>query len=37
MLYPVMKLLAGRVKEIKAGSVVLAALCALYYVAGLPH
>jgi AGZA family xanthine/uracil permease-like MFS transporter len=37
MLYPLMKLLAGRAREIKAGSVVLAALCALYYVAGLPH
>jgi adenine/guanine/hypoxanthine permease len=37
LLYPVMKLLAGRAREIKAGSVVLAALCALYYVAGLPH
>jgi len=37
LLYPLMKLLAGRAREIKAGSIVLAALCALYYVAGLPH
>jgi AGZA family xanthine/uracil permease-like MFS transporter len=37
VLYPVMKLLAGRAKEITAGSVVLAVLCALYYVFGLPH
>jgi adenine/guanine/hypoxanthine permease len=37
LLYPVMKLLTGRAREIKAGSVVLAALCALYYLFGLPH
>jgi adenine/guanine/hypoxanthine permease len=37
LLYPLMKLLAGRAREITAGSVVLAALCALYYVFGLPH
>lgn len=37
VLYPLMKLLAGRAKEITAGSLVLAALCALYYVFGLPH
>jgi AGZA family xanthine/uracil permease-like MFS transporter len=37
VLYPVMKLLAGRRREITAGSLVLAALCALYYVFGLPH
>jgi AGZA family xanthine/uracil permease-like MFS transporter len=37
VLYPIMKLLAGRWREITGGSVVLAALCALYYVFGLPH
>jgi adenine/guanine/hypoxanthine permease len=37
VLYPLMKLLAGRAREITAGSVVLALLCALYYVFGLPH
>ena len=37
LLYPIMKLLAGRAKEIRPGAIVLAALCALYYVAGLPH
>ncbi len=37
VLYPLMKLLAGRAREIKAGSAVLAALCALYYLFGLPH
>jgi AGZA family xanthine/uracil permease-like MFS transporter len=37
VLYPLMKLLAGRAREIQAGSVVLAALCALYYLFGLPH
>jgi len=37
LLYPVMKLLAGRAREINAGSVVLALLCLVYYVFGLPH
>ena len=32
-----MGLLAGRAREITAGSLVLAALCGLYYVFGLPH
>jgi len=37
MLHPLMKLLTGRVREIGAGSVILAALCLVYYVFGLPH
>jgi AGZA family xanthine/uracil permease-like MFS transporter len=37
VLYPIMKLLAGRARELRAGSIVLAALCAVYYVFGLPH
>ena len=37
VLHPVMKLLAGRAREINAGSAVLAVLCLLYYVFGLPH
>jgi adenine/guanine/hypoxanthine permease len=37
LLWPVMKLLCGRPREIRAGNVVLAALCAGYYVFGLPH
>ncbi len=37
VLYPIMKLLAGRVRELNAGSVVLALLCLVYYVFGLPH
>jgi AGZA family xanthine/uracil permease-like MFS transporter len=37
VLYPIMKLLAGRARELRAGSLVLAALCAVYYVFGLPH
>ena len=37
VLYPVMKLLAGRPREIGGGSIVLAALCAVYYIFGLPH
>lgn len=37
VLYPIMKLLAGRWRELRAGSIVLALLCAIYYVFGLPH
>ena len=37
VLYPLMKLLAGRARELRAGTIVLAALCAVYYVFGLPH
>lgn len=37
LLHPLLKLVAGRSREIRGGSVVLAALCAVYYVFGLPH
>ncbi|HYS55238.1 MAG TPA: NCS2 family permease [Thermoanaerobaculia bacterium] len=37
VLYPVMKLLTGRWREINGGSIVLAILCLIYYVFGLPH
>jgi AGZA family xanthine/uracil permease-like MFS transporter len=37
LLYPIMKLLAGRWRELNAGTIVLATLCAVYYVFGLPH
>jgi adenine/guanine/hypoxanthine permease len=37
ILYPVLKLLSGRVQELSWGSVVLGGLCALYYAFGLPH
>lgn len=37
VLYPIMKVLAGRWREVRAGSLVLSALCAIYYVFGLPH
>jgi AGZA family xanthine/uracil permease-like MFS transporter len=37
LLYPIMKLLAGRWRQLNAGTIVLAALCAVYYVFGLPH
>ncbi|MGD0017423.1 MAG: NCS2 family permease [Verrucomicrobiia bacterium] len=37
LVYPVMKLAAGRYKELNAGAVVLALLCLVYYVFGLPH
>ena len=37
VLYPIMKLLAGRSSEINGGSIVLAVLCLIYYIFGLPH
>lgn len=37
VLYPVIKLLAGRARDIHAGSIVLAAACLVYYLFGLPH
>ena len=37
VLYPIMKVLAGRARELRAGTLALAALCALYYLFGLPH
>lgn len=37
LLYPIMKVLAGRARELRAGAIVLAALCALYYGFGIPH
>lgn len=37
LLHPLLKLVTGRLREIRGGSVVLATLCAVYYVFGLPH
>ena len=37
LLYPLIKIAAGRVRELRAGSVVLALLCGVYYLFGLPH
>ena len=37
VLHPLMKLGAGRWREISGGSVALAILCLLYYLFGLPH
>ena len=37
VLYPLFKLAAGRLKEVNLGSGVLAALCLVYFVFGLPH
>jgi AGZA family xanthine/uracil permease-like MFS transporter len=37
VLWPVMKLAAGRWREINGGAVALAIVCLLYYVFGLPH
>jgi len=36
-LYPVIKLAAGRWRELRAGSVVLGLACLVYYIFGLPH
>lgn len=37
LLYPLIKVGAGRARELRAGSLALAALCGVYYVFGLPH
>ncbi len=37
ILYPLFKLIAGKAKEIHPGSYLLAALCLIYYIFGLPH
>jgi AGZA family xanthine/uracil permease-like MFS transporter len=37
VLWPLFKAVTGRFKEVKAGSVVLALLCLVYFVFGLPH
>lgn len=37
VLHPLMKLLAGRGREITGGGVTLALLCLVYYAFGLPH
>jgi AGZA family xanthine/uracil permease-like MFS transporter len=37
VLHPVAKVAAGRWRELNAGSLVLAVLCLIYYVFGLPH
>jgi AGZA family xanthine/uracil permease-like MFS transporter len=37
VVHPVLKLAAGRARELNAGTVILALICAAYYVFGLPH
>jgi AGZA family xanthine/uracil permease-like MFS transporter len=37
LLYPIFKVAAGRFRDVKLGSVVLAAMCLVYYLFGLPH
>lgn len=37
VLYPVLKVIAGRRHELRPGTLVLAALCAAYYTFGIPH
>jgi AGZA family xanthine/uracil permease-like MFS transporter len=37
ILYPLLKLIAGRWREVNIGSIVLALACLVYYAFGLPH
>lgn len=37
ILSPILKLLSGRVRELRVGSIVLGLACLVYYVFGLPH
>ena len=37
VLYPLMKIFAGRFRELRAATIVLGVICALYYVVGLIH
>lgn len=37
LLHPVVKVLAGRGREVRAGGAALALLCALYFLFGIPH
>jgi AGZA family xanthine/uracil permease-like MFS transporter len=37
LLYPIVKVAAGRWSDVSAGSLALAALCGVYYLFGLPH
>lgn len=37
VLYPVMKILAGRARELNGGAIVLGLLCLVCYLFGLPH
>jgi AGZA family xanthine/uracil permease-like MFS transporter len=37
LVHPLMKAAAGRFREVKPGGLVLAGLCAAYFVVGLPH
>jgi AGZA family xanthine/uracil permease-like MFS transporter len=37
VLHPAMKLVTGKWKELRIGSLVLAGMCVIYYVYGLPH
>ena len=37
ILYPLVKVLAGRWRDLNAGSVLLGVACLVYYVFGLPH
>ena len=37
LLHPILKVVAGRRKELHPGGIALAGLCAVYYLFGLPH
>jgi AGZA family xanthine/uracil permease-like MFS transporter len=37
LLHPILKLASGRFRQIKPGGVVLAAICLVYFLYGMPH
>ena len=37
VIYPILKLAAGRHRELSGGSIALAVVCLMYYIFGLPH
>ena len=37
VLYPVLKIVSGRFKELNIGAIFLGIICTIYYIFGLPH
>ncbi|MDD5544162.1 MAG: NCS2 family permease [Acidobacteriia bacterium] len=37
LIYPLMKIFTGRIKELNWGSITLGVVCAIYFIFGLPH
>lgn len=37
VLYPTLKILTGRAKELHPGAIVLGIMCLIYFVFGIPH